>query len=106
MPSTKPLPNCPEQKLTARTKSQALARLLEGAFRRCPPQPKLTVSQWADAYRVLSSEDSAEPGRWRTSRGEYLRAIMDAVSLRFGQRPALTTIKRLAESKENINDLV
>ncbi len=29
---------------------------------------------------MLSSEDSAEPGRWRTSRGEYLRAIMDAVS--------------------------
>lgn len=38
--------------------------------------------------------------------GKSLRAISDAVSLRFGQRPALTTIKRLAESKEDINDLV
>ena len=28
------------------------------------PPPPLTVSQWADKYRVLSAESSAEPGRW------------------------------------------
>ena len=27
------------------------------------PPPPLTVSQWADKYRVLSAESSAEPGR-------------------------------------------
>lgn len=42
------------------------------------PDPPLTVSEWADKYRMLSSESSAEPGRWRTSRTPYLRAIMDA----------------------------
>ena len=44
------------------------------------PPPKLTVSQWADQYRRLSSEASAEPGVWRTSRAPYQRGIMDAVT--------------------------
>lgn len=42
------------------------------------PLPNLTVSDWADQYRMLSSESSAEPGRWRTDRAPYQRAIMDA----------------------------
>lgn len=43
------------------------------------PPPRLKVSEWADKNRVLSSEASAEPGRWRTSRAEYQRGIMDAL---------------------------
>jgi len=43
-----------------------------------PPRP-LTVSQWADEFRMLSPEASAEPGRWDTSRAPYQRAIMDAI---------------------------
>lgn len=42
------------------------------------PPPKLTISQWADRFRWLSSIDSSEPGRWRTSRAPYLQGIMDA----------------------------
>lgn len=44
------------------------------------PPPKLTVSQWADESRYLSSEASAESGKWKTSRAEYQRGIMDAFS--------------------------
>jgi len=44
------------------------------------PDPDLTVSQWADRHRMLSSRASAEPGRYRTSRAPYLREIMDALS--------------------------
>jgi len=44
------------------------------------PDPDLTVSQWADAHRKLSSRASAEPGQYRTTRTPYLRAIMDALS--------------------------
>ena len=43
-----------------------------------PPQ-KLNVSDWADKHRVLSSESSAEPGNWRTSRANYQKEIMDVV---------------------------
>ncbi|WP_417905277.1 phage terminase large subunit family protein [Candidatus Tisiphia endosymbiont of Micropterix aruncella] len=44
------------------------------------PPPKLSVSQWADNYRKLSSESSAEPGSWHTSKTPYQREIMDAVN--------------------------
>lgn len=42
------------------------------------PVSDLTVSEWADTYRMLSSEASAEPGKWRTDRAPYQKAIMDA----------------------------
>jgi phage terminase large subunit GpA-like protein len=44
------------------------------------PDADLTVSEWADAHRWLSSRASAEPGRYRTARTPYLREIMDALS--------------------------
>jgi phage terminase large subunit GpA-like protein len=44
------------------------------------PEPRLTVSQWADEHRMLSSKASAEPGRWDTARTPYLREIMDTLS--------------------------
>lgn len=50
-------------------------------FRRIlAPVKRLSLSEWADQYRVLSMESNAEPGRWRTARVPYLREIMDAVS--------------------------
>ena len=44
------------------------------------PEPLLTVSEWADRFRVLSQRAASEPGRWRTARTPYLREIMDALS--------------------------
>lgn len=44
------------------------------------PPPKLLVSDWADTYRKLSPEASAEPGQWHTSRAEFQREIMNAVN--------------------------
>src|SRR3990172_2950135 len=44
------------------------------------PDPALTVSEWADRHRVLSPRASAEPGRYRTDRTPYMRAIADALS--------------------------
>lgn len=42
--------------------------------------PDQTVSEWADAERVLSKVSSAEAGRYRTDRTPYLREIMDCLS--------------------------
>ena len=44
------------------------------------PDADLTVSEWADEHRMLSSKSSAEAGLWRTDRTPYLREIMDAMS--------------------------
>ncbi|MCA0872209.1 phage terminase large subunit family protein [Seohaeicola saemankumensis] len=53
---------------------------MEKALAVLRPPPDLTISAWADQNRRLSSEASAEPGQWRTSRAEYQRGIMEAVS--------------------------
>lgn len=55
--------------------------------KRLKPPPRLTVSEWADNFRKLSAESSAEPGSWQTSRAEYQRGIMDAIS-----DPAIETV--------------
>lgn len=53
--------------------SAAIARAMR-------PRERLTVSQWADKHRILSSKQAGETGRWRTSRNPMLREIMDALS--------------------------
>lgn len=42
--------------------------------------PKQTVSQWADAKRMIAQGTGPEPGRWRTDRTPYLREPMDSMS--------------------------
>lgn len=41
------------------------------------PIPLMTVSQWADMYRMLTSTSSAEPGKFRTVRVPYIEEIAD-----------------------------
>lgn len=67
--------------------------------------PKLTGSQWADRYRMLSPEASAEPGPWRTDRAPYLREIMDVVT---GREYADITVVKCSQSggTEVINNAV
>ena len=62
------------------TGPERLATAVRAALTILRPPPELSISDWADANRRLSSEASAEPGQWRTSRAEYQRGIMDAIS--------------------------
>jgi len=55
--------------------------IIKGFIDGLRPEPRLTVSQWADKSRVLSTISTAEPGLWRTSRTPYLREIMDRLSV-------------------------
>ncbi len=57
--------------------AEALLRAWGGGLK---PDPLLTVSEWADRYRTLSSRAAAEPGRYRTKRTPYMKEIMDALS--------------------------
>lgn len=74
-------------------------------LRRLAPPPRLTLSQWADQFRHLSPETSAEPGRWNTARAEYLRGIMDAVSDPRVERVVIMASARVGKT-EIINNLV
>lgn len=47
-------------------------------FENFSPPEDLTVSEWADKYRRLSPESSAEAGPWRTRRTPYLEEPMKA----------------------------
>jgi phage terminase large subunit GpA-like protein len=37
--------------------------------------PFMTINEWADAYRILPTESSSEPGQYRTDRMPYLEEI-------------------------------
>lgn len=54
--------------------------IAEEFFRGATPDSYMSVSDWADKYRVLSSKSASEPGRWRTARTPYLKEIMDCLS--------------------------
>lgn len=41
------------------------------------PPEQLSVSEWADKYRILDSRSSAMPGPWSNSVTPYLRGVMD-----------------------------
>ena len=55
-------------------------KLFKRIFEVLKPPPDLKLSEWADQYRRLSSEASAEPGRWRTEKAPYQKEIMDAIT--------------------------
>lgn len=49
---------------------------LDALLMLCPPE-QLTVSEWAENYRILDSKSSAMPGAWSNSVTPYLVGIMD-----------------------------
>lgn len=73
--------NRAERRQAEATANRAARRLMKAISRGLAgmqPPENLTVTEWAECKRYLSTEASAEPGLWRTSRTPYLRAIMDA----------------------------
>lgn len=80
-------------------------RLQQAMRRALKPPPKLTVSEWADQYRQLSSESSAEAGRWSTKRAEYQRGMMDAISDPKIETVVLMTAAQIGKT-ELINNVV
>ena len=70
------------------------------------PDADLTVSQWADQYRMLSSKASAEAGPWRTDRTPYLREIMDAMSASSTVQKVIFMAGAQLGKTESINNVV
>ena len=44
------------------------------------PPPTISLSRWADQFRMLSEGAAAESGHWRTDKAEYQREIMDTIT--------------------------
>lgn len=70
------------------------------------PPPKLTLSEWADRYRVLSRENSAQPGRFRTDVVPYLREVMDACTDRRIREVVVMKAAQVAFTDGVVNNLI
>jgi phage terminase large subunit GpA-like protein len=85
--------------------TSSLADLFVDISRQWTPPPDWTVSQWADNVRRLSSEASAEPGRWVTGRAEYQRGIMDAINDPLTERVVIMSSAQIGKT-EILNNVV
>src|SRR5215831_17917709 len=57
------------------------AAIVGTAWRRAlRPPARITVTEWADRYRMLAGRATAEPGRYHSSRTPYVREPLDELS--------------------------
>lgn len=56
------------------------AHCLAVVWQAAKPRAVVSVSEWADRHRVLTSKQSGEPGRFRTDRNPIMREIQDCFS--------------------------
>lgn len=73
------------------------------AFATLVPRPRITVSEWADAHRVIARGTASEPGPWRTARAPYLREPMNAVSDPAVERVVIQAGSQLGKSEFLLN---
>ncbi|HUW33534.1 MAG TPA: phage terminase large subunit family protein, partial [Planctomycetota bacterium] len=69
-----------------------------------PPRTELTVSEWADQFRILD-KSAAEPGRWRTDRNPIGRGIMNAFTNAAVQTIVLMGCTQLIKTEAMLNML-
>lgn len=89
------------QRTTRRKRNMIPDNTLSLARKLCAllkPPPDITLSKWADGYRRLSTEGSAEPGQWRTSRAPYQKGIMDAISDRETERVVIMSCSQIGKT--------
>lgn len=70
------------------------------------PPPRLSLSEWADRYRRLSRENSASPGKFRTSVVPYLKGIMDACTDKRIREVVVMKAAQVAFTDGVVNNLV
>lgn len=69
------------------------------------PPPKLTISEWADEFRHIPPEASAESGLWSTARAEYQREIMNAISDSRVERVIMMTAAQVGKTEILLNTI-
>lgn len=83
-----------------------LERLLGALADGIRPAPNLTVSEWADRYRVLSPQAASEHGPWQTSRTPYLREPMDALSANSPLQEVVLVFGSQLGKSESVNNWI
>ncbi len=90
----------------SKSETEAIAdlnRTIGKIMRAFKPPENLTVDEWADKYRRLSPEASAEAGPWRTSRTPYLAEPMRAVTDPKVNRIVMVAGSQIGKSEFQLN---
>lgn len=66
-------------------------------------QPKLNLWQWADKYRILTKETSAEAGNWNTSRTPYMYEPMEMIGNKTTERVIIKSSAQVGKSELILN---
>ena len=66
--------------MAKRFKKYTVTEYQKRALQFLKPPERISVSQWAEKYRVLDSKTAAIPGKWRNSQTPYLADIMDELN--------------------------
>lgn len=73
------------------------------AFKNYAPPEDITVSEWAERFRVLSRENSAEAGPWNNERTPYLVDVMDAFTDPRVEKISLVASSQVGKSELELN---
>ena len=90
-------------KATSSKAAKQLNAAISPAVRNFKPPEELTVAEWADRYRRLSPESSAEAGPWRTSRTPYLREPMEAFTDPKVRKIVMVAASQVGKSELELN---
>lgn len=69
------------------------------------PPVRMSGTQWSDAFRYLSPESSAVPGKFDSGRAPYQREMLDAICDPMGGRVALMLASQLGKT-ELVNNAI
>lgn len=94
-----------EKRMKTSEELDSLKKTIARAVSNFKPPEQLTVTEWANEYRKLSSENSAEPGRWKTSRTPYLEEIMNAFTDPKVHRIAVAASSQVGKTEMELNML-
>lgn len=69
------------------------------------PPKRQNLSEWADNNRILSPEDSAEPGKWNSDRFRLQIEIMNELSNPYSERVVIVAASQLGKTQMVMNAL-
>ena len=88
-----------DEKKTSKRNAAKLNAAIAGVLDSIRPPEDLTVVEWAEKYRRLSSEGSAETGPWRCDRTPYLREPLEAFTDPKVRRIVLVSSSQIGKSE-------